>query len=220
MEEGTAASVALVPDCFCVPSGCTSCRAGACAAGLGDLGDALAVPVAPQEKPPGILGLCAQKIIECALQLLHHGGLLRAVLCQRQAGLQLLIGLRQRGLALLRVMIGIAVERQVARDAHKIGLERARLFRRDGVPCAHAGVVYALLHVALILQDAARNGAAEPAVFFLHRADGVFYPVVEQLQNLVVAHRSRASCRASAAAEALCLCRRKICGMVSLGIGS
>ena len=79
--------------------------------GSGNFADALAVPVAPQEKPPGILGLCAQKIIECALQLLHHGGLLRAVLCQRQAGLQLLIGLRQCGLALLRVMIGIAVER-------------------------------------------------------------------------------------------------------------
>lgn len=34
-EEGTAASVALVPDCFCVPTGCTSCRAGARSSGTG-----------------------------------------------------------------------------------------------------------------------------------------------------------------------------------------
>ena len=62
--------------------------------------------------------------------------------------------------ALETVLIYDAGKSEVARDAPQVRCERRWALIRHGVPCAHIGVVHALVAVLGVLQDVIGDGAA------------------------------------------------------------
>lgn len=125
-----------------------------CAAGVRDLADALAVPVAADEIGAALPCQLPQKVVEHTGKFLplegRGGGILR-----RQTALQLLKGYRQVAAALGGFVIVAAIQRHAPDNAGDIRRQTAGPLRRDGVPQPQPHIGDALLRVPPVRQDAA-----------------------------------------------------------------